>query len=73
MTRAEILPQIFQLDEGDQLLIAEAIRNHLEGRQPIVDEAEFKSELERRIADARAHPEHDLAMSDVIRELRARL
>jgi hypothetical protein len=51
MTRAQLLPEIFKLDAHDQLLIAEAIRNHLVGKIAPIDEAEFRSELDRRIKD----------------------
>ena len=72
MTTAEILPQIFQLSSPDQFMIVEAIRNHLVGGLAPGDEEEFKRELERRMADARANPADDLSLEDVKRRLQKR-
>ncbi len=66
MTTAEILPQIFQLSSPDQIMIVEAIRNHLVGGLAPVDEEEFKRELERRMADARANPHDQSPIEDVM-------
>ena len=66
MTRSELLPEIFKLDPGDQFMIAEAIRNRL------VNEAEFKRELDRRVRDADARPEDQSPLDEVVRRLRNR-
>jgi len=51
-------------------MIVEAIRNHLSGGIGPVDEEEFKQELERRSAHARANPGDDLPLDEVMRRLR---
>ena len=65
MTRAELLPRILSLSYDDQVMIAEAIRNHLAGTVASVDETEFRAELQRRVADARQNP-HDESPLDVV-------
>ena len=56
MTPTELLPQIFSLSNDDQLMIAEAIRNHLARSFLSVDEVELKSQLQRRVTDADQNP-----------------
>ena len=70
MTPAQLLPEIFRLSTQDQVMIVEAIRNHLSGGIGPVDEEEFKQELERRSAHARANPGDDLPLDEVMRRLR---
>lgn len=72
MTTAEILPKIFELSGPDQVMIVEAIRNHLVGGLAPVDEEEFKRVLERRMADAQANPQDQSPIEDVMRRLRKR-
>ena len=72
MTRAELLPQIFKLDDHDQLMIAEAIRNHLAGSRAPLDETAFKAELSRRVADADTNPAKQSPLADVVGRLRSR-
>jgi putative addiction module component (TIGR02574 family) len=70
MTRSQLLPEIFKLDPSDQLLVAEAIRNHLAGIRAPVDESEFRAELDRRVLDADANPLDESPLKDVISRLR---
>jgi putative addiction module component (TIGR02574 family) len=70
MTTAEILPRIFQLSSQDQIMIVEAIRNHLVGGIAPVDEKEFRRDLKQRLADAEAHPEDLSSLDDVMARLR---
>jgi putative addiction module component (TIGR02574 family) len=72
MTQAQLLPEIFKLDPGDQLMIAEAIRNHLAGARAPITEIEFKSELDRRVADADTNPADESPLDEVIARLRTR-
>ena len=69
MTRSQLLPEIFKLDPHDQLMIAEAIRNHLDGKISLVEEAEFKAELDRRVADAQANPDDQISWDELRKEL----
>ena len=71
MTRTELLPEIMKLDVADQLMIAEAIRNHLAGGLAPVDEEEFKRELDRRLEYARAHPDNGISWEELSGELDA--
>jgi putative addiction module component (TIGR02574 family) len=71
MTQAELLPQIFSLSSNDQLMIVEAIRNHLAGGVASVDEAEFNAELQRRVDDANQNPGDGAPLDTVMRRLRA--
>jgi putative addiction module component (TIGR02574 family) len=70
MTRTQLLPEIFKLNADDQLLIAEAIRNHLAGALAPTDEAEFKRELDRRLDDADKNPADESPLADVLARLR---
>jgi putative addiction module component (TIGR02574 family) len=70
MTRTQLLPEIFKLQPGDQLMIAEAIRNHLAGARRPLSESEFKAELDRRVADADTNPADESPLEQVIRRLR---
>lgn len=70
MTRAELLPRIFALSSGDQVMIAEAIRNHLVGGLAPVDEEEFKRELAKNVADTRAHPEDGVTLDELMARLK---
>ena len=70
MTQAQLLPEIFRLSTQDQVMIVEAIRNHLSGRVAPVDEEEFKGELERRVAHARANPGDESPLDEVMQRLR---
>jgi len=72
MTRSQLLPEIFKLDPSDQLLLAEAIHNHLAGTRAPVDEAEFYAELDRGVADADANPGDQSPLEAVISRLKAR-
>jgi putative addiction module component (TIGR02574 family) len=70
MTRAELLPQIFSLSNDDQVMIVEAIRNHLAGALTSPDEGEFIAELERRAADAQQNPADESPLDAVMLRLR---
>jgi putative addiction module component (TIGR02574 family) len=72
MTRTELLPQIFKLSPPDQLMIVEAIRNHLVGGLAPADEAEFKAELTRCQAEADADPSSITPLTRVMERLRSR-
>lgn len=69
MTLTQLLPEIFKLDPHDQLMIAEAIRERLEGKIPPIDEVEFRAELDRRAADADANPEDQISWEELEKEL----
>ena len=73
MTRQELLPQIFKLSTPDQMIIAEAIRNHLVGGLAPLNETEFKQELERIVADADRNPQDQAPLEVVIQRLKAGL
>jgi putative addiction module component (TIGR02574 family) len=70
MTRTQLLPEIFKLAPNDQLLIIEAIRNHLAGTIAPVDEAEFRRELDRRLEDADKYPGDESPLHEVVERLR---
>ena len=70
MTTAELLPEIFKLSPDDQRTIAQTLWDHLGGFAP-VNEAEFKRELDRRVADADQHPENMIPWDQALRQLRA--
>jgi putative addiction module component (TIGR02574 family) len=70
MTRTQLLPEIFKLNADDQLLIAEAIRNHLAGTIAPPDEVEFNRELDRRLEDAEKNPADESPLADVLTRLR---
>jgi putative addiction module component (TIGR02574 family) len=70
MTQAQLLPEIFRLSTQDQVMIVEAIRNHLGGGIEPVDEEEFKRELERRVTHARENPGDDVPLDEVMQRLR---
>lgn len=72
MTRTQLLPEIFKLNPDDQLLIAEAIRNHLAGARLPVSDLEFRADLDRRVADADANPFDESPLDEVISRLRAK-
>ncbi|HUO10490.1 MAG TPA: hypothetical protein VM008_19450 [Phycisphaerae bacterium] len=69
MTRAQLLPEIFKLDVHDQLLIVEAIRSHLQGKIDPANEAEFKAQLDRLIADAESNPDDEVEWETLYKEL----
>jgi putative addiction module component (TIGR02574 family) len=56
MTVADILPQLLKLSPDEQRIIADTLWRSLKQQEPVED-AEFKRELDRRAAEARAHPE----------------
>jgi putative addiction module component (TIGR02574 family) len=70
MTRSQLLPEIFKLHADDQLRIVEAIRNHLAGARALLNESEFKADLDHRVADADANPAAESPLHDVINRLR---
>ena len=70
MTRTELLPQILRLSHNDQIMIVEAIRNHLAGMVASVDEAEFQAELRRRVADARQNPDDEAPLDEAVARIR---
>jgi putative addiction module component (TIGR02574 family) len=71
MTTAEILPEILRMSPEDKRVIAEALRQDLGELEP-VDRAEFDRELERRVADADAHPEEMIPWEEALRQLRGK-
>ena len=71
MTQMDLLPEIFKLHPREQLMIAEAIRNHLVGGLAPQNEAEFKRELEDRLKDAELHPDHESPLDETMARLRA--
>ena len=72
MTRTQLLPEIFKLHPDEQLMIVEAIRNHLSRSSLPISDSEFKAELERRVADADANPLDESPLDSVISRLRTK-
>jgi putative addiction module component (TIGR02574 family) len=71
MTRTQLLPEILKLTPSDQLLIVEAIHRHL-GTYGTVNEAEFRAELDRRVAEANQNPADESPLEDVLERVRRR-
>jgi len=56
MTKSQVLEQAFQLPAKDQLEVAQTLLDHNAGPDDFHLTPELQSLLERRLAEAKAHP-----------------